>query len=58
MDLSPAFSTLYQQLHNYPVGASGKGRKRGAKGNKYNITPVRREFLADLRAYISLDADP
>jgi len=54
----PSVQSLYQQLHNYPVGVSGKERKQGAKGNKYNITPVRREFLADLRAYIILDAAP
>jgi CRISPR-associated protein Cas5t len=51
----PSVQTLFQQLHNYPVGSSGKERKDDAKGNKYNITPVRREFLADLRAYICLD---
>ena len=51
----PTVQTIYQQLHNYPVGASGKGRKEDAKGSKYNITPVRREFLADLRAVIALD---
>src|SRR4051794_13734226 len=51
----PTVQSLYQQLHNYPVGASGKERKEDAKGNKYNITPVRREFLADLRAVVGLD---
>lgn len=51
----PPVHTIYQQLHNYPVGTSGKERKDDAKGSKYNITPVRREFLADLRAYICLD---
>ncbi len=51
----PSVQTVFQQLHNYPVGASGKERKEDAKGNKYNITPVRREFLADLRACIGLD---
>ena len=54
----PSVQTLYQQLHNYPVGASGKERKDDAKGNKYNITPVRREFLADLRAFVCLDGEP
>jgi CRISPR-associated protein Cas5t len=54
----PRVQTLYQQIHNYPVGVSGKERKDDAKGNKYNITPVRRELLADLRAYISLEAGP
>ena len=51
----PTVQTIYQQLHNYPVGASGKQRKEDTKGNKYNITPVRREFLANLRAIIALD---
>jgi CRISPR-associated protein Cas5t len=46
--------SVYQQLHNYPVGASGADRAESAKGNKYNITPVRREFLSDLRAVIAL----
>jgi len=53
--LHPSVHTLYQQLHNYPVGASGKEHEDDTKGNKYNITPVRREFLADLRAFICLD---
>ncbi len=51
----PTVQTTFQQLHNYPVGASGKDRKEGARGNKYNITPVRREFLADLHAANALD---
>jgi len=41
-------------LHNYPVGGSGKARAEDCHGNKYNITPVRREFLSDLRAIIQL----
>ncbi len=53
----PRVQTVYQQLHNYPVGASGKERAADAKGNKYNITPVRREFLSDLRAVVGIDAD-
>ena len=51
----PTVQTIYQQLHNYPVGSSGKQRQEDAKGSKYNITPVRREFLADVRAVASLD---
>jgi CRISPR-associated protein Cas5t len=53
----PRVQTVYQQLHNYPVGASGKERAEDCKGNKYNITPVRREFLSDLRVVIGVDAD-
>jgi CRISPR-associated protein Cas5t len=51
----PSVQTLFQQLHNYPVGSSGKERKDDAKGSKYNITPVRREFLSGLRAVVVLD---
>ena len=53
----PRVQQVYQQLHNYPVGASGKERADDCKGNKYNITPVRREFLSDLRAVIGVRAD-
>jgi CRISPR-associated protein Cas5t len=62
----PRVATVYQQLHNYPVGnAKPKGATetpsvlgmRRAKGNKYNITPVRREVLVGLRAVIALDGN-
>jgi CRISPR-associated protein Cas5t len=54
----PRVHTVYQQLHNYPVGASGQERAQSAHGNKYNITPVRREFLSELRAIVALDGNP
>lgn len=54
----PSVQTVFQQLHNYPVGSSGKERKEDAKGNKYNVTPVRREILVDVRGFILLDAEP
>jgi CRISPR-associated protein Cas5t len=54
----PFQHSIYQQLHNYPVGSeTGKQYEPGAKGSKYNITPTRRAFLSDIRAYIALDAD-
>jgi CRISPR-associated protein Cas5t len=62
----PRVATVYQQLHNYPVGdAKPKGATekpsvlgmRRAKGNKYNITPVRREVLVGLRAVIAVDGN-
>jgi len=56
-DAFPRMQSVYQQLHNYPVGASGKERAADCMGNKYNITPVRREFLTDLRAVIGIQAD-
>jgi CRISPR-associated protein Cas5t len=41
--------TLYQQLHSYPVGNSGKtDLKPRTHGAKYWITPVRRELLVGL----------
>lgn len=54
----PRVHTVFQQLHNYPVGSSGQERAESAKGNKYNITPVRREFLANLRALVCIDGNP
>lgn len=69
----PRVATVYQQLHNYPVGKGNKvddpdnpGTKvyqgelaeRRAKGNKSNITPVRRELLVNLRAAVMLDGNP
>ena len=68
----PRVQSVYQQLHNYPVGKGNKvddpdnpGGKayqgdiaaRRAHGNKSNITPVRREFLSDLRAVIGIKAE-
>ncbi|MBI1268617.1 MAG: type I-MYXAN CRISPR-associated protein Cas5/Cmx5/DevS [Cryomorphaceae bacterium] len=47
-------SSLYQQLHSYPVGPSGKDFKERTKGNKYWIAPVRREILVGLEAVIGV----
>jgi CRISPR-associated protein Cas5t len=53
----PEVQTLYQQLHNYPVGATGRERADDSKGNKYNIQPVRREILSGIDGYICLDGN-
>ncbi len=53
----PLVQTVFQQLHNYPVGTSGQERAASTRGNKYNITPVRREFLSDLRVLVVLDGN-
>ncbi len=45
----PRVQTVFQQLHNYPVGTSGAERAESTKGSKYNIAPVRREYLSGLR---------
>ncbi len=54
----PIPQTVFQQLHNYPVGNTGKEHAPHTKGSKYNITPVRRAFLDGIRGYICLDGDP
>lgn len=45
-------STLYQQLHSYPVGNSGAELKARTFGNKYWIAPARREVLVGLVAIV------
>lgn len=50
----PEVQTIYQQLHNYPVGTTGKERAKEARGAKYNIQPVQREYLSGLDAYLCL----
>lgn len=49
--------TLYQQLHSYPVGASGKELKQRTHGAKYWIVPVRREFLVGLDMVLGVQAE-
>lgn len=52
----PRVQTLYQQLHNYPVGAQAGVPQDLTKGSKNNITPIRREILVNVRAVIAVDA--
>jgi len=53
-ELFPRVQTIFQQLHNYKVGKpkADKAKAEACKGNKYNIAPVRREYLADVRAVV------
>jgi CRISPR-associated protein Cas5t len=47
----PEPQSLFQQLHNYPVGKSGQENQEhetACYGSKYNIQPVRREFLSGI----------
>lgn len=53
----PNRHSMYQQLHNYPIGAAGKEHAPSAKGSKYNIVPVRREFISGIKAYIRIDGN-
>jgi len=53
----PTTSCLLQQLHNYPVGNTGKERAPTTKGGKYNIQPITRELLIGIEGYIGLDGN-
>lgn len=50
----PEVSTLYQQLHSYPVGNSGQDLKAMTRGAKYWIVPVRREVLVGLSVLVGV----
>jgi CRISPR-associated protein Cas5t len=55
--VSPAErSSLYQQLHSYPVGNSGRELAARAHGAKYWILPVRRELLIGFDAIIGVQS--
>lgn len=47
-------STLYQQLHGYPVGNSGKELQARVHGQKYWIAPAKREILVGLVCVIGI----
>ena len=49
-------STVYQQLHSYPVGNSGKELEQRTHGAKYWISPVRRELLVGFDAVVGVQA--
>lgn len=53
----PERGSLYQQLHTYPVGNSGKALKARSHGNKYWIAPVRRELLVGFDMLLGVRAD-
>lgn len=53
----PELSTVYQQLHSYPVGASGKELSARTHGAKFWITPVRREILAGYDGMIGVQTE-
>jgi CRISPR-associated protein Cas5t len=56
--VSPAErGSLYQQLHSYPVGNSGKELAARTHGAKYWIVPVRREMLIGFDAIIGVRSE-
>ncbi len=50
----PELFSLYQQLHSYPVGASGKELSSRTHGAKFWIVPVRRELLVGYNGMIGV----
>ncbi|MDR3635102.1 MAG: hypothetical protein P4L84_14955 [Isosphaeraceae bacterium] len=54
----PVVQTIFQQLHNYPVGSQAGVDPALAKGRKNNIAPVRRELLCAVHALAVIDGDP
>jgi CRISPR-associated protein Cas5t len=48
--------SLYQQLHSYPVGNSGKELAARTHGAKYWIVPVRRELLIGFDGMIGVQS--
>lgn len=53
----PKVHVLFQQLHNYPVGTTGKAHAADTHGNKYNIQPISRELLSGLDFSVAVDAN-
>lgn len=53
----PERQSMFQQLHNYPVGGTAEEKKEREKrclSGKANIQPVRREFLSGIDACIAV----
>jgi len=48
--------SIYQQLHGYPVGTSGKEFSKRTHGAKFFITPVRREIRVDYDGMIGVQS--
>ncbi|MGI0495365.1 CRISPR-associated protein Cas5 [Alkalinema pantanalense CENA528] len=53
----PELAILSQQLHQYPVGASGAELAKKTYGAKYWIAPVRREVLVNLDIVVGIKAE-
>ncbi len=50
-------STLYQQLHSYPVGNSGKHLAERTHGAKFWIAPARRALLVGLDVVLGVEGE-
>ena len=51
---NPEVATLFQQLHNVPVGQVSPEKWERAKGCKPNIKPIRREILVGFQAVLAV----
>lgn len=49
-------ASLFQQLHAYPVGSSGKELAERTHGAKFWIAPVRREIVVDFDGAIAFES--
>ena len=50
-------SSLFQQVHSYPVGNASAHLEAGTHGAKYHIAPARRELLVDLDVVTGIDGE-
>ncbi len=53
----PEMAVISQQLHQYPVGASGAELAKKTHGAKYWIAPVRRTILVNLDLVVAFKAE-
>lgn len=53
----PEVGVLYQQLHSYPVGNSGKDLAERTHGAKYWIAPVKREVLVGFDCVLGVESE-
>ena len=55
---SSGISVLLQNMHNYPVGDTGKERKAKTHGSKHWIEPTYREIIVNLDMMLGVQAEP
>lgn len=53
----PEVGVLYQQLHSYPVGNSGKELAERTHGAKFWIAPVKREILVGFDCILGVESE-
>lgn len=53
----PSVSTFFQHLHSYLIGNSGRHLQQRCKGQKFWISPGRREVLANVNFVVGVEAE-